>query len=264
MITEADLAQWRPIAPWPTDEQIEQDLVLSRLIIEIANHPLLGDELVFRGGTCFHKLWLDRPWRYSEDLDYVRTTAGGVGPVLDALREVGEIVGFDVAKTNVGRHPKIHLDSTFLSGSRMRVKVEINTFERSPAVPIVTRPLSVENAWFTGSADVPTFTLEELVATKIRALYQRRKGRDLFDLWLAIEQGGATPEGIAACFGPYWPDGWTTTLARENLEAKVEDRRFTTDLERLVTDWPGGYSIDAGAQAASAVLDEIALAEHSN
>ena len=95
MIAESDLAHWQQFAPWSTDEQIEQDLALSRFIVEIANHSLLGDELVFRGGTCLHKLWLDRPWRYSEDLDYVRRSAGGVGDVLDALREVADAVGFD-------------------------------------------------------------------------------------------------------------------------------------------------------------------------
>ena len=47
MITEADIAHWQHHAPWPTLEQVEQDLVLSRLIIGIANHPLLANELVF-------------------------------------------------------------------------------------------------------------------------------------------------------------------------------------------------------------------------
>jgi predicted nucleotidyltransferase component of viral defense system len=79
VISPADLAYWRRTVRWADSNQVEQDLVLSRLIIEIAHHPLLGQELVFRGGTCFHKLWLDRPWRYSEDLDYVRRSASGVG-----------------------------------------------------------------------------------------------------------------------------------------------------------------------------------------
>jgi hypothetical protein len=57
---------------------------------DIANDPVLAPELVFRGGTCFHKLWLERPWRYSEDLDYVRTTAGGVGDVLTTLRSIAQ------------------------------------------------------------------------------------------------------------------------------------------------------------------------------
>lgn len=257
MIAEADLTHWRARRPWPTDEQIEQDLVLSRLIVEIARHPLLGQELVFRGGTCLHQLWMDRPWRYSEDLDFVRRTAGGVGEVLDAIRDIADTVGFERVQTEVRQHPKARLDSTFLSGQRMRIKIEMNTYERSPAQPLTTRHLSIDSPWFEGDADVVTFTLEELVATKIRALYQRRKGRDLFDMWLAVEAASVTPEAIAACFGPYRPDGWSPGLALDNLEAKLDDERFTSDLDGLVTDWPEGYTIGAGAAIARAVIDEV-------
>ncbi|MCB9389065.1 MAG: hypothetical protein H6512_05660 [Acidimicrobiia bacterium] len=56
MISQPGLDQWRTQIPWEVADIVEQDLVLSRLIIEITNHPLLGGELVFRGGTCFHKL----------------------------------------------------------------------------------------------------------------------------------------------------------------------------------------------------------------
>jgi len=257
VIAESDLTQWRSKLPWPTDEQIEQDLVLSRLIVDIAQHPLLGNELVFRGGTCFHKLWMSRPWRYSEDLDYVRRTGGGVGAILDAIRDVAAAVGFDKVQTQVGRHPKVRLDSTFVGGTRMRVKIEMNTFERSPAKPVITRPFEVSNPWFTGSADVTTFAIEELVATKIRALYQRRKGRDLFDMWLAVEEAGIAPEAIAAAFGPYRPDGWTPALALENLEAKLEDTRLTTDLSGLVADWPDSYTIEAGGEIARRVIEAV-------
>jgi hypothetical protein len=135
VITEAELAHWRTMVPWVPDVQVEQDLVLSRLIIEFARHPLLGDELVFRGGTCFHKLWLDRPWRYSEDLDYVRRTDGGVGDIFDASRAVATDVGFYKITTQVGQHPKVKLRSTSVGGGTLQVKVEMNTFERSPARP---------------------------------------------------------------------------------------------------------------------------------
>ena len=99
-------------------------------------------------------------------------------------------------------HPKARLRSTFLSGQRLQIKVEMNTFERSPAQPIVTRSFAIESPWFPGSAEVPTFVIEELSATKIRALFQRSKGRDLFDLWLAVEHAGISPAAIAECFGP--------------------------------------------------------------
>ena len=42
---------------------------------------------------------------------------------------------------------------------------------------------AVDSEWFSGSGTIITYRLEELMATKLRALYQRRKGRDLFDLW---------------------------------------------------------------------------------
>ena len=57
MITQADIAHWRTHVPWISPEDVEQDLVLSRLIIQFARHQLLGKELLFRGGTCLHKLW---------------------------------------------------------------------------------------------------------------------------------------------------------------------------------------------------------------
>ena len=254
MITQAELAHWSTIVPWTRDDQVEQDLVLSRLIIEFARHPLLGDELVFRGGTCFHKLWLDRPWRYSEDLDYVRRTDGGVGEIFDAIRAVADDVGFEKVTTQVGRHPKVKLRSTLVGGGTLQVKVEMNTFERSPARPTVTRPLAVSSPWFTGEANVATFAIEELTATKIRALFQRRKGRDLFDLWLAVEHGGATIDGIVDCFEPYRPDGWTVDRALENLDAKLALADFTNDLDQLVSSGPAGYTVEAAAEVVRKVI----------
>lgn len=138
MITPADIAHWRSQVPWVDPDQVEQDLVLSRLIVEVADDPVLGPELVFRGGTCFHKLWLDRPWRYSEDLDYVRRNEGGVGELLSALRAIAERVGFERVNTEVGRHPKARFRASYEGGGPMNVKVEINTFERLP--PPLIRP----------------------------------------------------------------------------------------------------------------------------
>ena len=58
MIPHAFITAWTARAPWPYPYQVEQDLILSRLMIEIANHELLGRELRLRGGTCLHKLHL--------------------------------------------------------------------------------------------------------------------------------------------------------------------------------------------------------------
>lgn len=80
MIPANDITAWAHRAPWPSPDQVEQDLLLSQLICLIAADHYLGDELVFRGGTCLHKLYLHPARRYSEDLD-VRATADGIGKV---------------------------------------------------------------------------------------------------------------------------------------------------------------------------------------
>ena len=136
----------------------------------------------------------------------------------------------------------------------MTIKVEINTFERSPARPIVRRSYGVDSPWFSGHAEVPTFDLAELIATKIRALFQRKKGRDLFDLWLAVRQAGISPENIAACFEPYRPDGWSASRALDNLNAKLDDAQFARDLDALIGELPSGYTIDDAARVARDVI----------
>jgi predicted nucleotidyltransferase component of viral defense system len=76
VILRANITAWRAQAPWALDEQVEQDLVLSRALCEIFARPELHEMLAFRGGKALHKLFFDPPGRYSEDLDLVQVTAG--------------------------------------------------------------------------------------------------------------------------------------------------------------------------------------------
>lgn len=92
---------------------------------------------------------------------------------------------------------------------------------------------------------------------KIRALFQRSKGRDLFDLWVAVAHAGVQPTDVAECFAPYRPSGWTVARAAQNLEAKLPTRDFNSDIEQLVAERPEGYSIQGAAQVAHAVLNSI-------
>jgi predicted nucleotidyltransferase component of viral defense system len=157
--------------------------------------------LVFRGGTAFHKLHLPFPLRYSEDLDYVRSTASTVGPLLTTLRQIGDEIGF---KTNsqVGAHPRVLWRTATDDGVPLRIKIEMNTHERSPALPHVRVPFRVVSRWWSDDAEILSFQTPELAATKIRALYQRSKGRDLFDLWLALTQLRVDPTAILGAFTP--------------------------------------------------------------
>lgn len=80
------ITEWRAQAPWVDDAQVEQDLVISRALVEIFRHPLLAESVALRGGTALSKLHLRPPARYSEDIDLVQATAEPAGPMMDALR----------------------------------------------------------------------------------------------------------------------------------------------------------------------------------
>ena len=67
MIPQIYVEQWRLHAPWQTLAMIEQDLMLSRTLVELFNHPKIKSSLAFRGGTALNKLYIQPPARYSED-----------------------------------------------------------------------------------------------------------------------------------------------------------------------------------------------------
>lgn len=252
MIPRAAVTAWGVTRPWPTVEAIEQDLLLARAIVAVYRHPLLREELAFRGGTCLHQIHLAQPRRYSEDLDFVRVSNTPIGPVYNALREVAEAIGITDVQTVTGRYPKVRwrVPATSDPQTRLRIKVEMNTFETSPARPHIRMPFRVDSpAYFTGDADVLTFHPAELMATKLRALHQRRKGRDLFDLWLALTEMGLDPAEILGALIPYRPvAGYTSSTAIATLQGHLSDRVFRSDLNLLVTVWPDGYDIDAAGE----------------
>ena len=253
MIRRSDIVQWGVEHPWQNENQVEQDLLLSRAMIEIANDPLLGSELVLRGGTAFHKLFLPEPYRYSEDLDFVRTTGGGIGDVMKRLTALGQELGFDV-RTKMGMFPKVMWRFAFADGVPGKIKLEINTFERSPMMELTTHGHAVENPFYSGYALIPTFQPEELVATKLRALYQRKKGRDLYDLWLALTVLELDPEKIMAAFPAYRPEGVTGDDVVANLSLKLQDPEFRDDVYAMIKVGAPAYDPDAAGELVTSVL----------
>jgi predicted nucleotidyltransferase component of viral defense system len=238
---------------------VEQDLILSRLIVEIGNHELLGKELAFRGGTCFHKLHLPQAARYSEDLDYVRRTKSGIGSYLDALSDLATSVGLRKVGTDTGGsivNSKFEADPTSGSG-RIRVKVEINIEETTSFESRVDVPFEVDSPWWSGSGEISTFSVEELLGTKLRALYQRNKGRDLFDLWCATTRLSLDENQIVEAFRHYiGEDEFTFPQLARNLEAKLEDQDFKADLGQLVQSPPQDY---VPGSAADLVMERLGI-----
>lgn len=181
MIPRDYITEWRSEAPWVRDYQVEQDLVISRALVEMFSHPVLRETLAFRGGTALYKLHLKPPARYSEDIDLVQTKAGPAGPMMDALREVLDPwLGEPRTRRNEGRVTFVYrFNSEDTPSFPLRLKVEANTREHFSMFGLKQVPFSVQSRWFQGSCELRSYELDELLGTKLRALYQRKAGRDL-------------------------------------------------------------------------------------
>jgi predicted nucleotidyltransferase component of viral defense system len=259
VIPRAHIVAWRAEAPWSLDSQVEQDLVLSRAITDMFGEPDLPSATAMRGGTVLHKILLRPPRRYSEDIDLVQTQPGPIGPLLDAIhRRLDPWLGRPQWKQGAGRVTLVYrFETEFEPRTPARLKVEINTREHFSVLGLVHEPFAVESPWHSGRADVVTYRVEELLGTKLRALYQRKKGRDLFDLAEGLERAPAPdPQRIVECFERYLEhDGLRVSRSEmlANLEAKLADPAFGRDLRPLLAP---GVAFDVTA-AASHVRDEL-------
>ncbi len=82
-----------------------------------------------------------------------------------------------------------------------------------------------------------TFQLDEFLGSKLRALYQRKKGRDLFDLWTAAGRTAVNPDRLVECFLRFLEhDGLRVSRAEfeSNLIEKLTDTEFTGDVAQRV------------------------------
>lgn len=89
------------------------------------------------------------------------------------------------------------------SQATLKLKIEINTREHEHLLGIKPYPFEMESDWYQGETEIQSFEPEELFGTKLRALLQRRKNRDLFDLNEGLKQLAMTPAKIIACFDHY-------------------------------------------------------------
>jgi predicted nucleotidyltransferase component of viral defense system len=116
--------------------------------------------------------------------------------------------------------------------------MEINTREHFTVLGLDKKHYEVRNAWFFNRTDITIYKLEELLGTKLRALYQRKKGRDLFDLTMALKQFPTLkiPQ-LIACFERYMAFS-TSKISRGEFEAnlteKINDEAFTKDISPLL------------------------------
>tara|TARA_R110002072_G_scaffold302798_1_gene488852 strand:+ start:964 stop:1755 length:792 start_codon:yes stop_codon:yes gene_type:complete len=240
MIAKPYIAKWQDHAPWKQFYQVEQDLIISRALIKIFSDDFLRENLAFRGGTALHKLYLNPAPRYSEDIDLVQIKAGPIKPIMKRLQEV--ITFFEEPrKTQVKGHgaKALYRFTSEYEGIRLRLKLEINCKEHFNVLDWVDFPFEVDSEWFSGKAKIKTYSINELLGTKLRALYQRSKGRDLFDLDYSRLNMELNLDQIIECFKEYttFSTGNRPPSKKEfllNIEEKEQNPEFTGDMEALL------------------------------
>lgn len=235
------IKEWRQQAPWLYQSQVEQDLILSRALTMLYQQELIQRTLAFRGGTALNKIFFKPSARYSEDLDFVQMNDEPIGHILTVIRQtldpwLGE------ARWKQGSR-SVKLIYRFQSEDNppvpLRLKIEINTTEFFTLYGYQDHQYQIHSRWFTGDAIIKTYQLEELMGTKMRALYQRLKGRDLFDLWLGITTLNMDCEKVVAAFNQYNKANNIAISRAEfekNLMLKMKNYDFIADVKILLSD----------------------------
>jgi len=234
------IEEWRTDFPWRTDWQVEHDLIIARSIVEIFSDDLLRSSLVFRGGTALHKLYLTPQIRYSEDIDLVQINREPINPILKRIREKLSFLGTKrIVKQHIHNNTMIYrFDTEIPPVVNMRLKIEINTREHLNILGIKEIPFEMKNGWFSGNCNVTGYEIEELLGSKLKALYGRKKGRDLFDLYWALTHCDVDIDKLLYCNRLHYENAEqkppTAKQFLRNMEEKLTDNEFTNDIFSVI------------------------------
>jgi predicted nucleotidyltransferase component of viral defense system len=120
----------------------------------------------------------------------------------------------------------------------MKLKIEINNREHFSVNGFIHKNFKVNSSWFQGNAPILTYHLEELMGTKLRALFQRKKGRDLFDFWFILKHHQIDLQNVVKTFHHYLDkQGIQVSRAQfeQNLIEKASSHSFVDDIRALLS-----------------------------
>lgn len=191
-----DMAREFALAP----NVVEKDYVLGWILAGIAAHPALAHSWIFKGGTCLKKCYFET-YRFSEDLDFTLTDASHLDEqfLLDTFGEISEWIldqsGIEMPREtlrfeifdNPRGNPSCQGRAGYRGplarrGDAPRIKLDISPDEilvLEPAVREVNHPYSDKPE---AGINVRCYAFEEVFAEKVRALAERERPRDLYDV----------------------------------------------------------------------------------
>ncbi|MBI5685439.1 MAG: nucleotidyl transferase AbiEii/AbiGii toxin family protein [Verrucomicrobia bacterium] len=253
-ITRRDILAHQAVVPWAAPCQVEQDLLLCRAMVALFDDKFLSSQIAMRGGTLLHKVHLAPAVRYSEDLDLVVVGTRPADHIRRAIRRVltdvlgaprASVWGTLVLAIRNTVKPSRVLRMTYSARSVMEpnrmldIVIEANVTERKPHRAVVEMPFSFPFREKAVQTRIQGFDIHEMLGTKMRALFQRKRGRDLFDLYWALTQSPTPvePAAIIASFEHYLKQEGTKAGRAEFvqiLEGHLKDRGFCSDMQPLL------------------------------
>ncbi len=253
-ITRQDILAHQAIVPWSAQYQVEQDLLLCRAMTALFDDSFLSSQIAMRGGTLLHKAHLAPPARYSEDIDLVVVGSRPAEHIRRAVRRVlAEVLGMPKASVwdtitlairNTVKPSRV-LRMTYSVRSIMEpsrsldIVIEANVTERQPHRSVVEIPFNFPFRGETIQTKIKGYNIHEMLGTKMRAMFQRRRGRDLFDLYWALTKSEIPidPSAVIDSFLHYMKQEGTRAKRGEYieiLETHLKDRGFCSDTESLL------------------------------
>jgi predicted nucleotidyltransferase component of viral defense system len=253
-ITRQDILAHQAVVPWAAQYQVEQDLLLCRTMVALFDDAFLSSQIAMRGGTLLHKGHLAPAARYSEDIDLVVVGTRPPDHIRRAIRRVVvDVLGtpttsvWDTLKLAIRNtvKPSRVLRMTYSARSiiepnrALEIVVEANVTERKPHRAVVEMPFNFPFRDKTVQTHIKGFDIHEMLGAKMRAMFQRKRGRDLFDLYWALTKSPTPvePAAIIASFEHYLKQEGTKAGRAEFigiLDGHLKDRGFCSDMQPLL------------------------------
>lgn len=253
-ITRRDVIAHQAVVPWPSQLQVEQDLLLCRTMAALFADAFLQSQIAMRGGTLLHKVHLAPASRYSEDIDLVVIGDRPEGHIRKALNRIlSGVLG--TPKLSVWGDLKLAIRNTVKPsrvlrmtyavpslvepGTNLEIVVEANVTERTSHLPVIKIAFEFPFQETVVRTLVNGYDIHEMLGTKMRALFQRRRGRDLFDLYWALTRAkpAVKPAQIIKSFQHYLKLERSVAGRSEFvalLDAHLADRGFCSDMNQLL------------------------------
>lgn len=219
----------------------EQDFRLIHILKDIYADEFLAERLCLKGGSAINKLFLKETPRLSVDLDF-----NAIGKKEEIMEERSEIKDKIIAllkeqdpnykiKTKTRyEQTTILAKYTTVFGTVQSIKLEISFVERFPVLNKVEKELllPITNEKF----NVATYSIEELAATKIRALYDRLKGRDIYDLYHVskLNPDKVILRKLVLYYFYRTRKIFNPKIFFKNIESKFRSKKFVDDVSGFV------------------------------